>query len=515
MSLPPFGSPDGSHLPESDILGLHDGVLAPLLKSPRSRVIVARSGAGKTCFLRRVRMEMTKRAHGALVTDIQTSAPASADVAGIDSRFARGQQSVVWAQIWRAAIVRSFATEVMCAPERYGLTDLDELALRHSFSGLLRRAEECFAPKTVWSQVHAIVDKTRTGSELRAYLDQDAWGDLERHLITILEQSGPVVLPIDLLDEYVSHMPRAWTACQHGLLAAVDGLQASEFGRWLHVFVTTREHHFIQLTHEDPRSALREHVLALEVNEEEAKAFCVEKVRQTGRGAASGSVPGGAMTTLLGFNEIDNPDRGCTEPALDYLVRHTRSLPRDIVVLGNDLLRNQRPDTPTQAPLDEEWVRKVVRGCARLYGQEQLNACARQLAITLSQEDAASEHIMSTTSTPGGADHPRLRQRLERFIDSIGRERVGRAELEHAREGARDEFAIDVLDVLWHNSLLGHVPASGDPARPFFFSLRSSDTTLPDSPEYVFHPCLIDTIGLDHGGPGSNPIVPVIERDSR
>jgi hypothetical protein len=459
---------------------------------------------------------MSRREGGASALDIQTSTPASADVTGIDSRFVRSQQPVIWAQIWRAAIVRSFATEVMCAAEKYGLTEFDELALRDNFTGLLRKAEECYVPKTVWSQVHAIVEKTRSGAELRAYLEQDTWADLERHLIAILERSGSVALLVDLIDEHVSRFPRAWTSCQHGLLAAVDGMQASELGRWLHVIVTTREHHYIQLVQAGTRSALREHVLVLEANENDARDFCVQKVGQIARGAAAGGMSGsGAMATLLGFSEIDNPDRRCIEKALDYLIRHTRSLPRDVVVLGNDLARGRRPDGPPQAPLEKAWVRKVVGGCARLYGGEQLDACVRQLAITLSQEDAESEHVISTTSTPGGTEHPRLRLRLERFIESIGCERFDRAELEDARAAGTEEFGLDVLDVLWQNSLLGHVPASGDPARPLFFSLLNSDTTVPDSPGYVFHPCLIDTAGLDHGGPGSKPIVPVIERDGR
>jgi hypothetical protein len=65
------------------------------------------------------------------------------------------------------------------------------------------------------------------------------------------------------------------------------------------------------------------------------------------------------------------------------------------------------------------------------------------------------------------------------------------------------DSSTDLSSVLWQNGLLGYVEAKGE-AR--FYSHADMDQfSLPMARSYVFHPCVIDSVGISSVG---DPVYP-------
>jgi hypothetical protein len=93
------------------------------------------------------------------------------------------------------------------------------------------------------------------------------------------------------------------------------------------------------------------------------------------------------------------------------------------------------------------------------------------------------------------------------MIRVVGVDRFGRAELASLQTLADEEWesSTDLGAVLWQNGLLGYVDRSG---RTAFYSLGGSDQfRMPEGADtFVFHPCLIDSVGIASVGP--EPVSP-------
>jgi hypothetical protein len=96
---------------------------------------------------------------------------------------------------------------------------------------------------------------------------------------------------------------------------------------------------------------------------------------------------------------------------------------------------------------------------------------------------------------------------LRAMIRVVGVDRFGRAELASLQTLADEEWesSTDLGAVLWQNGLLGYVDRSG---RTAFYSLGGSDQfRMPEGADtFVFHPCLIDSVGIASVGP--EPVSP-------
>lgn len=492
MSLVPFGPADGGRLKPGDVVALHDDTLRSILDEPGSRVIAGRSGVGKTALLRRICAGLEEEDRIATPERVQVARPVDIEVSPIAAMFDERGQSEIWSKIWFAAVLRSFATGVMCRPQVYALTEYDELELRNSYPELLHSSADCYAPRAIWAEAAAIVNGASSAAELIAYLQQPSWARLQAQVLQILEASRPVAFLLDLDDHYIAAVP-GWVPCQHGLVRAVAELDNSPLGRFLHLVATTREQQYVALFDEGSNIDLKRHVVVVETDERDVASFCLRKLERLQGQQANGN--GDAlMASLVGFSHIENAARGCDEPIIQYFVRHTRAQPRDMVVLGTEVAAAARRPHRREG---QAAVRNIVRGCARLYGNEQLEACAQQLGAA---------------SPPGEAGDPAAYvAQLEEFIREIGSDVFSDRTLHRARYYAGEDLLIDPARLLWQNRLLGYVQDDHDDGRAFFFSVGASATAVPDSRRYVFHPCLIDRLGLDHGGPGSAPVRPVAE----
>src|SRR6185295_16141076 len=139
------------------------------------------------------------------------------------------------------------------------------------------------------------------------------------------------------------------------------------------------------------------------------------------RRAASGPPTIGDWLGLNG--EWPGPDDG---PIEDYLLSHTRLIPRDIISLGNDLNEEVlRQKQAGSAGLPPAALERVVQRCAKRFGDSQLAQCANQISSDLMPKNAAlhdySELITSTQAYISG-----VQEDVRSFVRMIGVDRFSR-----------------------------------------------------------------------------------------
>jgi hypothetical protein len=180
----------------------------------------------------------------------------------------------------------------------------------------------------------------------------------------------------------------------------------------------------------------------------------------------------------------------------DYLLSHTRMIPRDIISLGNEL--SEEVVRHKQAGLDAvppEAVRAAVARCAKRFGDSQLAQCANQVSSD-QMPGNAGQFDYSETYTSSQEYVQDVRDQLRDLVGAVRFDRFSQSELGVLQDLASEQYGIgtDLASVLWQNGLLGYVDYLGQRR---FYSLGDVDEfhLPPDVKTYVLHPCLVYAVG--------------------
>jgi hypothetical protein len=501
----PFGNPDGSRADIGDLISEFVdfggdpayGHLATRANDSMVRVIVGKLGAGKTVYLRRLQ---DYQAHqDSVYADVpQQSLPKTEVVVKACQWFSDRVLVEKWMQIWERAILRSLASHLLRRPElRQQLRDEQADELEKSYARLL---EDFRRPRSIYSVVRDIINQRHTGHQLSTYLDDPLWDDLEDLLAEIVGQCKPIYFYLDALDEEFSHAPMYWLKCQEGLFYQVMRLlRDHKLGGRLHVVVCIRDivMSSVYRSEHAPRYYNEPHIRVLTWDRSSLLYLLQQKLQRLPpsllmRRPASGPP---TIRDWLGVNgQWAGPDGdGAVE---DFLLSHTRLIPRDIISLGNELneeiLRQKQAGHDGLPPAA---VQAVVRRCAKRFGDSQLAQCANQISSDLMPKNAAlhnySELFTSTQAYISG-----LQEDVRSFVRMIGVDRFPRADLQALQDMADLHFekATDLASVLWQNGLLGYIDEIGQRR---FYSLGDIEEFHfpPDVDTYVLHPCLVHAVG--------------------
>jgi hypothetical protein len=510
----PFGNPDGSRADIEDVISEFVdfggdpayGHLATRANDSMVRVIVGKLGAGKTVYLRRLQ---DFQAHqDSVYADVpQQSLPKTEVVVKACQWFSDRVLVEKWMQIWERAIMRSLASHLLRRPElRQQLRDEQADEIEHSYARLL---EDFRRPRSIYSQVRDIINQRQTAHQLSTYLDDPLWDDLEDLLGEVIGQCKPIYFYLDALDEEFSHAPMYWLKCQEGLFYQVMRLlRDHRLGGRLHVVVCIRDivMSSVYRSEHAPRYYNEPHIRVLTWDRSSLLYLLQQKLRRLPPSLLMRRPATGAPTIRdwLGVNgHWPGPDGDGTIE--DYLLSHTRLIPRDIISLGNELseevLRQKQADHEGLPPAA---LRGVAQRCAKRFGDSQLAQCANQISSDLMPENAAlhnySELFTSTQAYISG-----VQEDVRSFVRMIGVDRFPRADLVALQEVADLHFekATDLASVLWQNGLLGYVDEIG---RRRFYSMADVEQFHfpPEVGTYVLHPCLVHAVGgIRHVQPGS------------
>jgi hypothetical protein len=501
----PFGNPDGSRADLEDVISEFVdfggdpayGHLATRANDSMVRVIVGKLGAGKTVYLRRLQ-DFQSRQDSVYADLPEQGLPKTEVVVKACQWFSDRVLVEKWMQIWQCAIMRSLASHVLRRPElRQQLRDDQAEELEQSFERLL---DDFRRPRTIYSQVRDIINQRQTAYQLSTYLDDPLWDDLEDLLGEIIGQCKPIYFYLDAIDEEFSHAPMYWLKCQEGLFYQVMRLlRDHKLGGRLHIVVCIRDivMSSVYRSEHAPRYYNEPHIRVLTWDRSSLLYLLQQKLRRLPPSLLMRRPSSGAPTIRdwLGVNgDWPGPDGDGTIE--DYLLNHTRLIPRDIISLGNELneevLRQKQAGHESLPPAA---LQGVVQRCAKRFGDSQLAQCANQISSDLMPENAAlhnySELFTSTQAYISG-----VQEEVRSFVRMIGVDQFPRADLEALQEMADLHFdkATDLASVLWQNGLLGYIDETG---RHRFYSMGDVEEFHfpPEVGTYVLHPCLVYTVG--------------------
>lgn len=498
----PFGTPDGSRADIEDIL--HEfvalderpafGGVATRADDAKVRVIVGRIGAGKTVYMRRL-FSFQESSNSVYADDPQQSLPQTDLVVRACQWFPKEVLTEKWMQIWHRAILRSLTSHLLAARELKNTIDPDRAAeIRADYGALIGTFKR---PRSIYSELRDIINSHNSAIHLRRYLEDPGWDDLEDVLAEVLRQSRPMFFYLDAVDDSLNSAPFYWLRCQEGLFMQVmQLLRDAKFGSRLHVVICVRDLVLASIYRSEhaPRYHNEPHIRVLDWSREAIEFLLRQKIaRLPDDFLMAPSLPTGPES-WLGCSWVHNEARGIDEDVVEYLIRHTRLIPRDVISLGNDLCQavlQQKALGRTELP--GEVLRRVVSQAAKRFGDSQLAQCASQIAADTMPRNAANQGF-SDYYTSNQEYATSLREHLKEVLRALGVDRFDRGELGEMQRLASEVFDgnTSVPSVLWQNGLLGFV----DRGRSHFYSVSDmNQLDIPyDADEYVLHPCLIDAV---------------------
>jgi hypothetical protein len=502
----PFGNPDGSRAPIERVL--HDfvdfhgdpafGALATRADDATSRVIVGRLGAGKTVYLRRLRSFQAQQ-ESVYADQPQQDPPSTETIVKACQWFPEQFLTEKWMQIWKRAVLNSLATHVLAHRDlRHRVSQEQAESIRYDYGFLLG---EFRRPRSIYAELTDIVNGRLSARQLTAYLDDPAWEDLEDILAEILRTCPPIFFYLDAVDEEFSHAPMYWLRCQKGLFYQVMRfLRDPRLGGRLHIVISIRDivMSSVYRSEHAPRYQDEPHIRVLGWTRKSIEYLLVEKLQRLDPSFFMGAADGaGPVEAWLGTPVVHNEARGVHEKVTDYLLRHTRLIPRDVVSLGNAICAEiVRQKAAGRRELSQADLRRVVSHSSKRYGDSQLAQASNQIAADTMPKGAAdqgyTEVYTSTAEYLAGID-----QQLREIIRCVGVDRFGRRELDGMQDQASQAFdsTTNLPSVLWQSGLLGYVDQDGE---AHFYSQADMDQfDIPmDADHYVFHPNMIDSVRI-------------------
>lgn len=505
----PFGPPDGGRA-DIRVLNRHFVRFARgkfgtnalgMRDSDRTvRVIVGRKGVGKTLYIRRLQAAAAK--DDSLYADgYQKGVPRTNDVVKVCNWYAGSINAEKWMGIWKAAIMRSLVSHVINS-DRFDADAALELDLRRDFTELY---PDFTTPHSITSQLTEILRGSEDGDELDAYIYHRKWEALSHRLGEALREAPPTCFYVDAIDEEFRHAPRYWLMCQKGLFYQVlDFLDNDKFGGRLHVAICIRDHVFsaTQTTEHATKYIGSPYIKVLNWRRQDIRYFLRQKLESMDEDWFV-NPDDRTVRCWLGLGEIYNAKRDTTEDIEGYLLRHTRLIPRDIVVLGN--LICERFAMREGERLSEEEIRAVVKSAARAFGKEQLAITANQVAAELMPGDAAALGYDNIFTGEDADEHEggygfldALQRDIREIIEPVKDDRFSAHKMSKLRERIDDQFdgSCDVLSTLWQNGLLGYVDGPLMTSSAVFYEPTQEDTLVAPlkKPGYVLHPIMIDAL---------------------
>jgi hypothetical protein len=525
----PFGNPDGSRADIEDLINEFVdfggnpayGHLATRANDSMVRVIVGKLGAGKTVYLRRLQ-DFQAHQDSVYADAPQQSLPKTEVIVKACQWFSDRVLVEKWMQIWERAIMRSLVSHLLRHPElRQQVRDEQAAEIEQSYGRLLGDFRR---PRSIYSEVRDIINQQHNAHQLSVYLDDPLWDDLEDLLGEILSQCKPIYFYLDAIDEEFSHAPMYWLKCQEGLFYQVMRLlRDHKLGGRLHVVVCIRDivMSSVYRSEHAPRYYNEPHIRVLTWDRSSLLYLLEQKLRRLPvsllmRRSTSGHP---SIHDWLGVNgSWPGPNGDATIE--DYLLSHTRLIPRDIISLGNELSEEVlRQKQAGRDAMPAAALEGVVQRSAKRFGDSQLAQCANQISSDLMPENAAlqdySELFTSTQAYISG-----VQEDVRSFVRMMGVDRFSRGDLAALQEVADLHFekSTHLASVLWQNGLLGYVDEGGQRR---FYSMGDVEQFHfpPEVDTYVLHPCLAYAVGgIQHvqgNSAGAAPAPPQAGRRTR
>ncbi|WP_127900552.1 P-loop ATPase, Sll1717 family [Solirhodobacter olei] len=514
----PFGDPDGARAELVDIMdgfvgfGGHPGWggIATRADDRTVRVIVGKKGSGKTVYLRRLQVS-TRAEESVFSQTIQTDIPSTAQILRFCEICQGEQVTEKWSELWRVSILASLLSLILhkgyFAPY---VTQKQRDELAQKYRGIL---PDGAVVHTAYNIIGFYISTIATQARYDEFINRSVWLQLRHELSELMKTTPPVFYYLDAVDEEFAHAPMEWHQCQKGLFDAVmrmlrgQGPLANRF----HVAICIRDMVLSSVLRTEHASRYRgaPHICKLNWDTKRIKFFFQRKIEKLDERYFDQPAGDRNVENFLSLSKIRNVERGIDEDIVNYIIRHTRFLPRDIVELGNNLANAKitaRENGISDSNSWQEVIRKLVSRAARSFANEQLTICANQLA-SHDRPEFSARHDYHELYTSGQEYISAKSSYLKEVIKMIGAEAFDRDALNEARTAISADLPrdVDVMSILWQNGLVGCKHKEDQIGYSFFNLDDREDFLIPDDAiSFAFHSCVRDAVPL--GISGESPI---------
>ena len=339
----PFGMADGAAEDREKFIRFANhgswGDLSFSETSLRERFFVGRRGSGKSRYLREQERAAAKKM---LVFPQQTDAVSITHLRRLHTEFNDpAEREEIWIRLWHAATNLALGSYLLTSPEVDGTSLAPDD--RNSLTDLVtQNLGFAIAPFPVVSALNQLLQSTNAQrSKLTERLNRPDWTVLEHLVAKLVGVSKPVAMFIDSLDENFRDAPAENSQAQLSLLLQLARtLTDPTRTNRPHLFVTVRDVIYSQfLAHEQGEKYANDvHWKLLDWRKSAARFFFEEKIKRLAPlYLRQPQEKSNLFLRWLGVSHIHNPQRGVEEEVGDFLLRHTRFLPREVVEIGNAL----------------------------------------------------------------------------------------------------------------------------------------------------------------------------------
>ncbi|MFI4934867.1 MAG: hypothetical protein ACHP7N_09640 [Caulobacterales bacterium] len=519
----PFGSPDGASEEPGTFIEFPDaGVwrdLALRATDRRARILVGRRGSGKSRYLRMMQLSVLKE--GLLDYPQRDTKINLSSLRWMHRAFPdRAERLEIWEELWSCAVYAGVASFLLhCGPSAMSaapLSEKDRTFLAEDARNFIPRGPREHPVVAVLNNIlHTYSDRSR----LVGFLRNPVWLSIESITLDTINVSTPVFAFIDALDDNYSEAPAESTDAQLGLVTWIlRKIVDPNVSNRLHVVVTVRDVIYAALLDTDngQRYNDRQHIRCLDWDERSSRYYLEQKIGKLPveyrAGRNSSKV---VIERWLGFSTMTNPRRAdAVEDVGDYILRHTRFLPREINEIGNNISRSIGANDSVKRDADPADIRRTVATVARSFARTVIREVSLHLAA-LDKVDAQD---------PRGADYAgQISEAVHAFIRAVGKEvfdparlRLADSEFCSAAPWWSAEVGANKLriqDILWQHGLIGYRRAA-DPNRwvRYFNSAAWAEgdliAVLPSAEQYVLHSALLDILPVQ-----AHPLAPIAHTD--
>lgn len=550
----PFGSGEGAREDPQNFLVITSSGIPPFIelgmKDLTIRVISGRKGSGKTYYSRIMERSAVDWDD---VLCILPSPPAKVEPTLIKT-FTKnlgdvGELSSIWQDVWRKAFYHSFLSQIFyefspSVPSRaaqYPSIERARKKYREQFNEIskpLRRnsALGFKSPRCIYTSVAEICNSCLSVDHYHNFLHNSAWNDLIALANTVLAEMPPVVYFLDAIDDDFRHAPAAYLDCQKGLYyACKDIANNMVLKKRLIITITLRDLVYSAVISNENRLKNMDSpdVLQLNWTREAIQDFFEEKIislkeklfeageEEAYRKMCVSPNAGNPKSEFFGGEKIYNKIRGVEEDVLDYVIRHTRNCPREVVEMGNEIARSFYANSGSREVEKDLLVRKAVASKARDIASETLSVCANFLAASIFgieyvQDTFDSEATYVEKQNAAGKDtfetemSGYFKEHLKSVLVSLNKDVFTLDDFYEAQEGtlfqmdgvSSSRYKMDKMEhVLWNQGLIGFREFSPEGAivKDHFYtdSSISHGYLLPTNHKiFVLHPCLIDYLAI-------------------
>ena len=502
-----FGNPDGARTENlmSEFIVFDKKYFSSdvaLADDMATRIIVGAKGAGKTVYLKRLQANL-KQQSDVYVKSIEDEAPSTNLVVDFGKRFDAKLINERWMDVWKFAILRALISNMLKNDEwNQGITENDKKRLLE-YEGII--FPEYRVPMTIYAEAKNILASYETKNAFLVYSQKKEWDEIETIVSQILKKLLPIYFFIDSIDEEYESAPTYWLNCQRGLFYRIMRfLRKDDYKDKLQVVISIRDSVMASICESENSTKYlhNKHVKILTWDYKTIQYFFESKIKNLKDCYFINEGYEKTIENWLGLDNIHNEYRNIDEPILQYVLRHTRLLPRDIVNIGNSLaeLKLMKYKNPTLNT--NNIIRKKVADYAKEFGNELINICASQIVNNLVHNNVKGQDKESKETTS---------RRIKEILYKINPDNLSWNCIELLEKEADNLLGSNcrMFDVLWQNGGIGYINEGPNGKVEVFFNQKSPEFRLPKQEKscYILRSCLIDAVGIHNEKWGPFPTI--------